>query len=72
MHWLKYIFDVNKNRTEVNLARFVFSSSVYQDDFFCEFYGRFCTIATLVSLSFGQLLILIGAFPKIAAQCLFI
>ena len=73
MHWLKYIrckTSIEQDLTFCGLFTSLFSRSVYQDDFFCEFYEPFCIIVfgPAASLSIGQLFILIGTFPAIVAK----
>ena len=72
MHWLKYIWckiSIEQDLTLRALFTFFFSSSIYRDDFFVNFTDHFVPVLleSAASLSFSQLLILIGTFPGIIA-----
>ena len=70
LHWLKYIWckkSIEQDFTLCALFAFFFSCSVYQDYFFVNFTDHSVPLLleSAVSLSFGQLFILIGKFSDI-------
>ena len=72
MPWSKYIWfekSIEQDLTLHGLFASLFSRGVYQDDFFVNFKHHFVLLLLelAVSLSFGQLFVLIVKFPEIVA-----